>query len=851
MKVHAVRVLSLCATLSAVADPVAAQVEPVRVRLEVVDVAGRPLEGVGMILGFEQDLRTDLALERPLARSDERGSITYVLPDPGRVEVPGVPRFVLLARRGYATAKIVVRAAGLVAAGLPAARGTVDMGRVVLVTGRPMTGVVRGEEGRPLPGVVIEARELGDGSYARSGSGAMLTSIGETDAKGRFVLAGVDTKGVSITCRAPGYYESVVPFADGRRPIDVTLETSGFIEGRVTDGRGGPARATLHPRYEGGTPAASHPTVDDGTFKISISHRGRYSVQAVGLTVPGEQYRSANSLVCSGPVDGLVIDLPVPGGENIQLSVRALAAETELPVPGARAAVLWQDPRFFDPVSLGQLFGANSVAPSEDGRIRLAGPRGTVSSGALLVKAVGMAPTLVEGLEFDPDEPELTVEMERESSVRGTVIDEATGEPIPGAQIAASPKGLPGGYALTFGINSKRNTDAETDAEGQFRLGELGPGEHELRASIAGRPASPWTRVRLVAGEESKDVRLMIPKGVSVTGRVFVGWGEDGEKRPSHLGSGWRVSLVPRPLGNAFGPMSFGYDLQLSVARVGTSWDQVDGVSSLDTEGRFRFDRVAAGRYSFALLAPGGGNAVTAFIEPVRVRGVDMDRDFDISDDMPGLITGKISTTDPAYSLGRLSVMSVPVNDNILQQAALQQMQVRYSQSYLRTMVEPDGSFSFRSPPGRHYVFITDNVTRLVVYRSAQAVDLGVGETVQQDIEIELAHVRVRLRPEVPDQGMVASWLTWKSVFPGEVDDEPRIGGGWPIQGEREFILSLPPVRTQFAVRSELRSVDPGGQHQNHPIGVAEITPVMGRLNTLEISVAPPSDLDASRLHKR
>ena len=58
-------------------------------------------------------------------------------------------------------------------------------------------------------------------------------------------------------------------------------------------------------------------------------------------------------------------------------------------------------------------------------------------------------------------------------------------------------------------------------------------------------------------------------------------------------------------------------------------------------------------------------------------------------------------------------------------------------------------------------------------------------------------------------------------------------------------------MRTRFAVRSEIRSVNPGGQHQNLPIGVAEITPVMGRLNTVEISVAPPDDVDESRLHKR
>ena len=31
-------------------------------------------------------------------------------------------------------------------------------------------------------------------------------------------------------------------------------------------------------------------------------------------------------------------------------------------------------------------------------------------------------------------------------------------------------------------------------------------------------------------------------------------------------------------------------------------------------------------------------------------------------------------------------------------------------------------------------------------------------------------------------------------------------------------------MRTRFAARSEIRSVNPGGQHQNLPIGVAEIT---------------------------
>jgi hypothetical protein len=145
-------------------------------------------------------------------------------------------------------------------------------------------------------------------------------------------------------------------------------------------------------------------------------------------------------------------------------------------------------------------------------------------------------------------------------------------------------------------------------------------------------------------------------------------------------------------------------------------------------------------------------------------------------------------------------------------------------------------------------MYIVDGALGTVLFRSEGGIEVWSGETVELEVEVPLAHVRVRLEPDAVGGAIVASRLLWQPSTAAAPADLNLLmvgaGPGLSIRGQTEFLVPLPPVRTQFAVQSGIDRVDPRSNRGALLLGLGEVTPKLGELITLVIPVAPPPPLD-------
>lgn len=834
----------------------------VRLHAVVVDSVGRPLAGVKMIVGKAGKLSTAAALEKPAATSDEKGRIECRLPSnpvSGQFGYPGVQRYALFAKPGYSAVRCpTVMNVYYNMWGMQSGAGSNrDLGRIVMHPAGVLTGVVRGARGRPLAGVRVEASDLSFSGNARYYGGYgnnqhVYLSAGYTDARGQFKLPGVFVDGCSLEVTAPGHYRQTLPFVSSDPGIDVALEPSGYISGKIVDGDGKSIDAFLYLTFEGGVHnyrMNMNPprTGEDGTFKLSILDRGRYMIRANAVIKPGETYRSAVSQVLAAPKVDIKIVLGAAAVANSPITVKVVAKGSKKPVSKARAVVLWQDPRHVNALAMESVF-ASGAKTLKDGKVELPAPVGSqAQKGTMLVKAEGFAPRIVKGIEYDSEKPPtVEVAMIEASVIEGIVVDEV-GSVLADAEVTVSREGSnspPG-----FGGMPRANvgTTVRTDSKGRFRVGDLAGGRHEIVAWVGGRPTSKIVRVKLSGGERRQDLRVLVSNGVSLSGKIVLGTTEDGKQRIGELGGkGYRVRLSPTSKATAaYGRMSFGLFSSGSYSSgAKTGGRSTERTSELGADGEFKFDGLAVGRYRFFLLAPPigkRGSALATVIEPVRVRSRPMQRDFDISEDLGGVVRGKLNLPGSKIAMSRLYVLSQPASS-----AAVRSRRLAFNKTWFRCIVEPDGSFAFRIGKGKHLVWIMDAVNAIVLYRHENPIEVETGEDFQMAVEVPLTLLRIRLRPEKPTAGFMASSLNWIVTHPGVAED-PNFynnyrGWGRGIEGREQFLLVVPTVRMQFAVWSLITAVDFNGGHGNGAIGEGEILPVLGRLNTLDIKVAPPPE---------
>lgn len=365
---------------------------------------------------------------------------------------------------------------------------------LLLLPGAVLTGGVHDAEGKAIAGarVLVSSRGQGAGGHA--------------DAAGRFAIPGVPATGLRVWVTAPGYFHERC-FAMPGEPLEVTLQASGLVRGRVVSDRGKPVEnvsVLVHGLGEAEPWFGKDPTTSaDGSFAISIPCRGPFRL--IGWT-PAPSMSSFTSELLHGPAEDVVIrDWPYPVVESRVLVECEDAAGAPIPVFFAS----WQEASL-EHLSL-VVFGHLSkrrecrdsfaFAPQQD-RWRL---------GVITVDAPGFARQHVAESAVMPSR--LRITLGPEATLSGTVLDAETRQPVVGAAVLALPAGMAGSppAPLTGAVL--------TDASGHYRIGNLPGGEVAVQVFAAGRPASAVQNVSIATAAKGT-LDLLVPPPLWLTGTL-------------------------------------------------------------------------------------------------------------------------------------------------------------------------------------------------------------------------------------------------------------------------------------------------------------------------------------------
>jgi hypothetical protein len=809
--------------------PAAAQQRaPYTVTGRAVTWDGQPIAGVRVAIAT--DALTTLELlqrEQPVTAADG----TFALPCEPRSDDEREPRRVLLAVKGFA-------ARALPLPGEPptsAERRGRSVGDVVLVPAQRLFGRVRAADGKPVANARIGTRDalaLLDGQQH-----GIAQCTARSDASGIFDLPCALPQGSTLEVEADGWYSVTLrPIAAGA-PLEVELQPSGFVDGRVLAGDEGLGGARVSVRYE--TSADLQHVVADasGTFRVPLRHPGRYRVYA--RKADGGKARSGAAKLGEGPA--VDVRIATEGDANDDrpqrvLRVRATTKGTGAGIAAFRAVAQWGE-HVEQPWMLQQLRSrlAGDGKATADGTLEVDGPDDDGQPGAVYVAAAGHAPLLQRGVTWSEDQQTLTVELEPEASVRGIVRDEATQQPLAGATVVARPLANPwqGGWHEDGGAG------VESGADGTFRVGELGPGEWELVASAPGRPPSPPLLVTLAAAQARGDVALAVPPGARVAGKL-VG---------APIGNGWRVSL--QPLGHA--PQAFAFsDMRVAMLDDMTmSFPAGDGFLgphhvAVGADGAFAFEGLALDHYTMMLVLPRpprSGGPLLLPIESFRLRAGGLQRDVDISNDRVWTVRGKITLPGAATPFENLVVFVLPYG--------MPGGMVQNGGGTARAFVGRDGAFELAAIDGRYQIAVFDLALGAVVAKSERVEVRGGDATC--DVAVPLVKTTIELKPADPASVAVVERVEVRCKLAADGDgpddfgmpDEYDFGRGVLVpRGATSLVLALPPGDTTLLLRSHAALLGDGHQHGGSPPLAKVDVPVPGDgKGTAVIEVPPPPEL--------
>jgi len=385
--------------------------------------------------------------------------------------------------------------------------------RITLEGGVRVTGSVTDAAGEPIPGVRVvllteAAEEPGLVATSASGDRPIMTRRAArpalTDEAGTFVLRNVPPGDCEISLSHPDYLDLRAPLhvpagEELVEPPPYRMDAGLSIEGIVVDVEGKPL---------------------DGAPVVG--------------TLQGEK-RFQQRTTKAGP-DGRFVLRGLPDG-SWQLDVRREESITDRPVVPAGAAGVVVNVR-----ASASLSGIVTAAegPVEDARIRVrpqsAGDQDweanawgrTDSHGQFEVRGLDPALTYDVWVGHDgfrtvrrgglrPGGSPERFTLEPGLEVAGVVVDES-GAPVAGALVylRAPDNEEQLEDPFSFGGNS-----TQTDEHGRFRLGGLAPGRFQVGVHV---DDAPWVPGPIVdAG--TKDVRVVVRKGVSLKGRIVAASG--------------------------------------------------------------------------------------------------------------------------------------------------------------------------------------------------------------------------------------------------------------------------------------------------------------------------------------
>lgn len=443
--------------------------------------------------------------------------------------------------------------------------------------GSRLIGRVRAENGMPIPGARVTAREISvrvDAKDPQKTDGILTEST--TDGDGRFQLRGLLPGRYIVIASHSDFVRSMlddvtVPAGTMQLPTDFVLRTGARIEGVVVDAKGDPIPSaelglrrttTFGQNGMGFTPKSAEtmggwridadadgrfrsPPLPTGTFDIVASKTGYVQAQQTKVAPGRGEVRL--TLKKRGGIEGIVVAAG-DGHPIVEFEVAALR-------PFDMQSLL--DPTFFEHVR-------HAVVVHNAGRFLLE----DVAPGkyTLTVTANGFARSETLGVVVKEDEVtrDVHVTLQPEATIRGVVVDKGTGSPLSHVRITTRQ-----GMAAMMPDPLALGVETQTDARGEFTLTGLAAGKYTLAATRRTYAPGSSEAITLVTGETREGLKILLAKGARLSGRVLRKNGE--------------------PVVGAM----------LTANQLGSYTPAVD---TTDGDGNYLLEGLAAGSYSVTLL---------------------------------------------------------------------------------------------------------------------------------------------------------------------------------------------------------------------------------------------------------
>jgi RNA polymerase sigma factor (sigma-70 family) len=335
----------------------------------------------------------------------------------------------------------------------------------------------------------------------------------KSDASGRFDIGGLPLRPYGLIARSGalvGVSGASLSKEEPEEQLEFTLLPAAHVAGRVVDGKGQPiAHAWVVPiASEGDGHFVPHSddgqgddlpagmakilgawTDDDGRFRIEGLHPGRYRVaaRADGFAWAKSPLNPVNSdsvevkLKPESRIAGQVVDA---SGQSVSEADVTLDANADLLGP-ARVHTGGDGTFAFSSLDAGpyELTVAHDTMASVETPVKVELGVAEAKTGLALKTDVG-------------------------ASVAGRVVDADTGRGIAGILVGASSRAS--------------GECATTDADGQYRLTGIGPGECDLNVDKAwGYKVDQATRTTLTMGQVVEGMDFRLSRGTVVSGRVL------------------------------------------------------------------------------------------------------------------------------------------------------------------------------------------------------------------------------------------------------------------------------------------------------------------------------------------
>lgn len=424
------------------------------------------------------------------------------------------------------TYSVTVRAAGQgegsVANVKVAAGRDTDLGTVTLGSGGRVVGSVVDSEGEAVPGAsVLVERDVN----VHTG---MLTA--QTDSAGSFEVRGVPPGKVDVIARHPAYVGGrargveVDPEKEPA-PVRIVVTRGGRIEGRARHRDGGPftgARVQVYAERGGGIPGGLDyaATGADGSFVLEHVPAGPLKVNLMTFVSSHPMAGGSPGLTILAGVATRAAEAREGETTTVDITTREVIVAGRVTRGGQGAAGVQVNVMTNDSGGLMSFMGPDSpraTAPPagpppftatsrEDGSFELLvfGP----GHAWVNLKAEASRQSY-PGREVDvPDAERYELDLELgEATVSGTVVEQATGAPVPEATVALRQPGPEGPFKGGSGVS----------ADGRFAIGSE-TGEFVLEASAPGFRAESLAITVGSAG--LADLRLELERGLEIAGRL-------------------------------------------------------------------------------------------------------------------------------------------------------------------------------------------------------------------------------------------------------------------------------------------------------------------------------------------